>query len=85
MAKDLFLNYDLDGYQWGSERSGPLAELMSCTLAPGCFWEHYLQRAAINDIDPERAKTGFIVLHETMVKSWNGTASQYEEYLQFCN
>jgi hypothetical protein len=79
MVTDLFKNYDLDGYQWGSERSGPLADLVDRALAPGCFCQHCMKYAADNGIDPHRAKKGFTILHETIRKSWDGAAKPHEE------
>ncbi len=79
MVTDVFKNYDLDGYQWGSERSGPLAEVLQRALVPGCFCEHCLKRAKKLAIDSNRAKEGFRKLHQTLKKSREGSATRYEE------
>jgi hypothetical protein len=59
--EDLFRSYDLDGIQWGAERSGPL---MNTILPwndepPACFCEHCCARATAKGIDAERARKGF--------------------------
>ena len=64
-VEDLFKSYPLDGYKWGSERSGPLSNaLFSGTIAPTCFCEHCLARARARGIDAERARRGLQELHE---------------------
>lgn len=74
MVTDLFNNYRLDGYQWGAERSGPLAEVMERGSLTGCFCSHCLQRGKSLGIDPERAKKGFLAIysvHEAIRKGIN--------------
>ncbi|MEX1010576.1 MAG: hypothetical protein WDZ29_00790 [Balneolaceae bacterium] len=65
-VRDMFTNYELDGFQWGAERMGPL---MNVVLpwnddAPTCYCEHCLARVEDANIDPERAKEGFTKLYE---------------------
>lgn len=62
MVTDLFRNYDLDGYQWGAERSGPLASLFASGTKPACFCPHCVERARREGVDAERAKAGFRAL-----------------------
>ena len=61
VAEDLFRSYELDGFQWGAERMGPL---MNTVLpwndrAPTCFCEHCKARGRDKGIDPERARQGY--------------------------
>jgi hypothetical protein len=62
---DLFRTYNLDGFQWGAERMGPLmnAILPWNDAAPTCFCEHCVARGRAKGVDPERARTGFEELH----------------------
>jgi hypothetical protein len=66
--EDLFRSYDLDGFKYGSERSGPLPNLLMGAYhgvtAPICFCEHCLARGRERGIDVERARTGFRMLYE---------------------
>jgi hypothetical protein len=61
VAEDLFRSYELDGFQWGAERMGPL---MNTVLpwndrAPTCFCEYCRARGREKGIDPERARQGY--------------------------
>jgi len=65
-AEDLFRSYDLDGFQWGAERMGPLMNVIQPwnDTPPACFCEHCLARGKANGIDTERAKLGYTKLYE---------------------
>jgi hypothetical protein len=65
-VRDLFSNYDLDGIQFGAERSGPMGGLLHWNGKPACFCEHCQKRMKENNIDPERLRTGFAELHQYM-------------------
>ncbi|MEA1886580.1 MAG: hypothetical protein U9N72_05160 [Bacteroidota bacterium] len=63
---DMFNNYELDGFQWGAERMGPL---MNVILPwnddpPACFCKHCIERGRAANIDVERAREGYILLYE---------------------
>jgi hypothetical protein len=60
-VEDLFKSYDVDGFQWGAERSGPLTNMIlnGSDNAATCFCEHCIARNKKAGIDPERAKKGF--------------------------
>src|SRR6185295_16826869 len=64
-VEDLFRTYDLDGFQWGAERMGPLMNVIQPWNdgAPTCFCEHCLGRGRAHGIDPERARKGFEELY----------------------
>jgi len=66
LVVDLFTHYEIDGYQWGSERSGPLAKLLERGSPPGCFCSHCSARAKAKGIDFSRAKEGFATLHAAL-------------------
>ena len=64
-VEDLFRSYDLDGFQWGAERMGPLMNVILPWNdgAPTCFCEHCVARGRAKGIDPERARKGFEELY----------------------
>ncbi|MFP4144548.1 MAG: hypothetical protein ACLFV3_05345 [Phycisphaeraceae bacterium] len=67
-VEDLFATHELDGLQWGSERVGPLSNLLMkqphVSNAPVCFCDHCVARGRHAGIDVERARAGFRELHE---------------------
>jgi hypothetical protein len=66
MVEDMFRSYDLDGFQWGAERMGPLMNVILPwnEAAPTCFCEHCIARGKAKGIDPERAREGYKRLYE---------------------
>ncbi len=58
-VEDLFKTYQLDGYQWGAERHGPLMNLLLTGRVPFCFCEHCMARGKAHGIDTARAQKGF--------------------------
>ncbi len=62
-AEDMFKHYELDGFQFGAERVGPLSHLTSHGTPPYCFCRHCLTAARNEGIDPERAREGMRQLH----------------------
>jgi hypothetical protein len=65
-VEDMFRTYELDGFQWGAERMGPLMNVISPwnDTPPTCFCEHCRARGKARGIDPERAREGFQKLYE---------------------
>lgn len=65
-VEDLFRSYDLDGFQWGAERMGPLMNVILPwnDTPPTCFCEFCRTRGKSHGIDPERARQGFQNLYE---------------------
>ncbi|MBC7235859.1 MAG: hypothetical protein H5T69_08455, partial [Chloroflexi bacterium] len=67
-VEDLFKSYPLDGFKWGSERSGPLTNVLHGAYhggdVPNCFCEHCRAKGRALGIDPERAREGFRQLYE---------------------
>jgi hypothetical protein len=63
---DMFHHYDLDGFQWGAERMGPLMNVILPwnNDPPTCFCEHCLARGEAAGIDPGRAREGYTLLFE---------------------
>ena len=63
---DMFRTYELDGLQWGAERSGPLMNtILRWNNSPGaCFCPHCLTRAKAHGIDADRARQGYRELSE---------------------
>ncbi len=66
IVNDMFHHYDLDGFQWGAERMGPLMNVILPWNddAPTCFCEHCQARGKAAGIDPERAREGYRKLYE---------------------
>lgn len=81
-VEDLFKSYpDLDGFKYGSERSGPLASLIfsgsnlwAARTVPGCFCEYCRARGREKGIHVERARVGLQHLYEFMQGLQDGTA-----------
>jgi hypothetical protein len=84
-VEDLFKSYPLDGYKWGSERSGPLSNTLFGAarggIAPTCFCEHCLARARTKGIDAERARLGYQHLFEMMSGLAGGGAAPHDGIL----
>jgi hypothetical protein len=62
-SEDMFRNYELDGFQFGAERSGPLSNLLMGGATPYCFCQHCRARGREKGTDPERARAGMQELH----------------------
>jgi hypothetical protein len=62
-AEDVFRSYEIDGFQFGAERSGPLSSLLLGGAAPYCFCEHCRALGREKGIDSERAREGMKQLH----------------------
>jgi len=73
-VEDLFKSYDLDGFQFGSERVGPLSNVILKNEPPVCFCRHCLAKAVEQGISIERARVGWRKLHETMNSLYAGEA-----------
>ena len=65
VAEDLFRTYDLDGFQWGAERMGPLMNMILPwnDTPPTCFCEHCVTNGRAAGIDAERAREGYSSLY----------------------
>lgn len=57
--RELVTNYELDGLQYGAERTGPLSDLLYRGSTPACFCKHCLLRNAERGVNVDRAKDGF--------------------------
>ena len=66
VVEDMFRTYDLDGFQWGAERMGPLMNVILPwnDTPPTCFCEHCIARGKAKGIDSDRAREGFRKLYE---------------------
>lgn len=84
--QDLFEHYDLDGIQYGAERSGPLSDFLAWNRAAGCFCEHCTSKAKKADVDAEQAKKGLIEIHDYVMAlkkdSINPTDGIFTEFLR---
>jgi len=70
VVEDMFRTYDLDGFQWGAERMGPLMNVILPwnDAPPACFCEHCIARGKSKGIDPDRAREGYRNLFEYVRK-----------------
>ena len=69
LVEDYLRSYDVDGLMWGSERQGPLGNVLGANhggVAAGgrlaCFCQYCLAEAKTRGIDVDRAKTGYLQL-----------------------
>jgi hypothetical protein len=62
-SEDMFRSYELDGFQFGGERTGPLSNLLMGGSIPYCFCTHCRARGREKGIDAERARQGMRELH----------------------
>jgi hypothetical protein len=83
VAEDMFRTYDLDGFQWGAERMGPLMNVILPwnDAPPACFCEHCIARGKSKGIDPERAREGYRQLFEYVRKLMAGEPKPAEGVL----
>jgi len=74
VVEDMFRSYDLNGFQWGAERMGPLMNVILPwnDTPPTCFCEHCIARGKAKGIDPDRAREGFRKLFEYVRKLMAG-------------
>ena len=75
IVEDQLKSYDFDGIQYGSERIGPLGNLLrggmpSVSTVPHCFCAHCVAAAEIRGIDVDRAMIGWTELY-----SWQQSSS----------
>ena len=66
VVDDMFHHYELDGFQWGAERMGPLMNVILPwnDLPPTCFCRYCVARGEAANIDAGRAKEGYTRLFE---------------------
>lgn len=62
--RDLFESYDLDGIQYGAERSGPLGDWLAWGTVPGCFCSHCMSKARQDGINADTARAGLIEIRK---------------------
>ncbi|TFH35137.1 MAG: hypothetical protein E4G95_07275 [Bacteroidia bacterium] len=80
IVADMFNSYDLDGFQWGAERMGPLMNIILPwnNNPPVCFCEHCISRGREASIDPLRAREGYRLLFEYVQKLMSGAPAPAE-------
>jgi hypothetical protein len=64
--EDIFTHYDIDGLQYGAERTGPMSMVWFRGEIPACFCEHCRSRNEAKNIDPLRAREGYRKMYEYM-------------------
>ncbi len=72
LVEDYLRSYDVDGLMWGSERQGPLGNVMAANHGGGgsggrvaCFCPYCVEAARKEGINADRAKAGY-----TQLASW---------------
>lgn len=58
-VEDIFHHYEIDGIQYGAERTGPLSRLLFRGTKPTCFCKYCQERNKSKGIDADRAKLGY--------------------------
>jgi hypothetical protein len=71
--EDIFDRYEVDGLQYGAERTGPLSQVWFRGEIPACFCEHCRTRNSAQGIDPDRAREGYRKMHEYIQQVEAGT------------
>lgn len=66
--EDIFRTYDIDGLQYGAERTGPMSQVWFRNETPACFCEHCRRRNEAKGIDAERAREGYRGMYEFIQK-----------------
>jgi len=64
--RELVTQYELDGLQYGAERTGPLSHVLYRGMTPTCFCDHCTAKNRQAGVDPKRAKEGFGKLYDLM-------------------
>lgn len=70
MVENWARSYEIDGIMWGSERQGAFSNMLGAShgsaegLRVTCFCGFCIAKAKTRGIDPDRARAGFLVLHE---------------------
>lgn len=77
--RELVTCYDLDGLQYGAERTGPLSHVLFRGLTPACFCSHCEARNRQHGIDMERARSGFAKLYRLMTSVAQRAVQQRED------
>lgn len=70
--RELVTNYDLDGLQYGAERTGPLSHVLFRGVTPTCFCTHCVNRNKQHGIDATRARKGFAELFALIKETESG-------------
>src|SRR5207253_3043512 len=89
LTADFCENYDIDGVMWGSERQGPLDNLLSARVGTGepgrvtCFCEHHVKAARERGIDAVRAKAGYTILQNYVDAARAGQRPNDGYFVQF--
>jgi hypothetical protein len=68
LVEDQVKSYELDGLMFGSERGGPLGNVLgngglARDGSPYCFCDHCLRAGRDRGIDPARAREGYLALY----------------------
>jgi len=76
--EDVFRNYELDGLQYGAERTGPLSNVVLKGQVPACFCNYCRERNKGKGIDPDRAAEGYQLLYQYIKKVESGDNNNTE-------
>lgn len=71
-VEDVVTHHPIDGFMYGSERSGPLPSLLTNGQPPGCFCTYCQTLAHRRGINVEHAITGFTQLYELVTDCLDG-------------
>ena len=73
--RELVTNYELDGLQYGAERTGALSHVLFRGRTPTCFCQYCADRNRQLGIDVNRARTGFAQLYSLIKRAETGDAN----------
>lgn len=82
--QDLFESYDLDGIQYGAERSGPLGDCLAWGKTPGCFCSRCVAKARKQGFDADRLRTGLGEIHSFVSSLKKGSPPPSDGVMTVC-
>ncbi len=80
LIEDVATHHPLDGLMYGSERRGPLMNLLLDGIPPVCFCDACAERGERAGIQVERARRGYRELYELVGSARSGAESPYDGY-----
>jgi hypothetical protein len=83
ILEETFANHPVSGINYGSERYGPLSDLLLWGRTPECFCPHCLKRADERGIDGRRARAGYQELQTLLWKLRSGASLRDGAYIVF--
>ncbi len=89
LVQDWFMNNDLDGMMWESERQGPLNTAIKASFGNAarttvcCFCHYCIEKAHQQGINAQRAREGYLALDRWVNTPQNKTRAQDGSFVTF--